>query len=41
MDDLSDAPQTLDEIPRAPTQDGPKVRLYLVCLLYTSDAADE
>ena len=30
MDDLSDAPQTLDEIPRAPTQDGPKVRLYLV-----------
>jgi DNA polymerase-1 len=23
-------PQTLDEIPRAPTQDGPKVRLYLV-----------
>ena len=24
------APETLDEIPREPTQDGPKVRLYLV-----------
>ena len=34
MDDLSDAPtalpETLDEIPRAPTQDGPRIRLYLV-----------
>jgi DNA polymerase-1 len=30
MDDLADAPTTLDEIPRAPTQDGPRVRLYLV-----------
>ena len=28
--DLADAPETLDEIPRAPTQDGPKIRLYLV-----------
>jgi DNA polymerase-1 len=26
----ADAPQTLDEIPREPTQDGPNVRLYLV-----------
>ena len=30
MSDILDAPQTLDEIPRAPTQDGPTVRLYLV-----------
>jgi DNA polymerase-1 len=31
MSDLLDAaPQTLDEIPREPTQDGPNVRLYLV-----------
>ena len=30
MDDLSEAPATLDEIPRAPTQDGPRIRLYLV-----------
>jgi DNA polymerase-1 len=30
MSDILDAPQTLDEIPRAPTQDGPAVRLYLV-----------
>jgi DNA polymerase-1 len=30
MSDTLDAPQTLDEIPRAPTQDGPAVRLYLV-----------
>ena len=30
MDDLLDAPATLDQIPRAPTQDGPKIRLYLV-----------
>jgi DNA polymerase I len=30
MTDILDAPQTLDEIPRAPTQDGPAVRLYLV-----------
>src|SRR5712675_1390322 len=29
-DTLPDAPTTLDEIPRAPTQDGPNVRLYLV-----------
>ncbi len=29
-DTLNAAPKTLDEIPRAPTQDGPKVRLYLV-----------
>jgi len=28
--DLADAPTTLDEIPREPTQDGPAVRLYLV-----------
>ena len=30
MDDLAEAPATLDQIPRAPTQDGPKIRLYLV-----------
>ncbi|MDB5417319.1 MAG: polA [Phenylobacterium sp.] len=30
MSDILDAPQTLDEIPREPTQDGPNVRLYLV-----------
>ena len=34
MDDLdlnlAEAPVTLDEIPRAPTQDGPRIRLYLV-----------
>jgi DNA polymerase-1 len=31
MSDTLDAvPQTLDEIPREPTQDGPRVRLYLV-----------
>jgi DNA polymerase-1 len=30
MDDLSEAPTTLDEIPRAPTQDGPRIKLYLV-----------
>jgi DNA polymerase-1 len=30
MSDILDAPQTLDEIPREPTQDGPRVRLYLV-----------
>jgi DNA polymerase-1 len=30
MSDTLDAPQTLDEIPREPTQDGPNVRLYLV-----------
>ena len=29
-DTLEAAPQTLDEIPREPTQDGPRVRLYLV-----------
>jgi DNA polymerase-1 len=29
-DTLDAAPQTLDEIPREPTQDGPRVRLYLV-----------
>src|SRR5579864_1023648 len=29
-DTLEPAPQTLEEIPRAPTQDGPNVRLYLV-----------
>src|SRR5881409_3291249 len=28
--ELADAPATLDEIPRATTQDGPKIRLYLV-----------
>ena len=27
---LGDAPETLEEIPRTPTQDGPAVRLYLV-----------
>jgi len=27
---LADAPQTLDEIPRTPTQDGPAMRLYIV-----------
>ncbi|HSZ53707.1 MAG TPA: DNA polymerase I [Caulobacteraceae bacterium] len=30
MTDTIEAPQTLDEIPRAPTQDGPAVRLYIV-----------
>jgi DNA polymerase-1 len=30
MSDTLDAPHTLDEIPRAMTQDGPKFRLYLV-----------
>jgi DNA polymerase-1 len=31
MSDILDAaPETLDEIPREPTQDGPRVRLYLV-----------
>jgi DNA polymerase-1 len=30
MSDILDAPQTLDEIPREPTQDGPAIRLYLV-----------
>src|SRR5437899_1985207 len=30
MTDILDAPETLDEIPREPTQDGPNVRLYLV-----------
>jgi DNA polymerase-1 len=30
MTDILDAPETLDEIPREPTQDGPLVRLYLV-----------
>lgn len=29
-DTLEAAPQTLDEIPREPTQDGPAIRLYLV-----------
>jgi DNA polymerase I len=29
-DTLEAAPQTLDEIPREPTQDGPNIRLYLV-----------
>ena len=29
-DTLDAAPQTLDEIPREPTQDGPRVRLYLI-----------
>ncbi len=29
-DVLENAPQTLGDIPREPTQDGPKVRLYLV-----------
>jgi DNA polymerase I len=29
-DASQDTPATLDEIPREPTQDGPKVRLYLV-----------
>jgi DNA polymerase I len=29
-DIVADAPQTLADIPREPTQDGPKVRLYLV-----------
>ena len=28
--DLADAPATLDDIPREPTQDGPALRLYLV-----------
>ena len=30
MTDTLDAPETLAEIPREPTQDGPAVRLYLV-----------
>jgi DNA polymerase-1 len=30
MTETLEAPATLDEIPRAPTQDGPNVRLYLV-----------
>jgi DNA polymerase-1 len=30
MTDEMTAPETLDEIPRTPTQDGPNVRLYLV-----------
>src|SRR3954464_2432824 len=30
MTDVTDAPQTLDEIPRQPTQDGPSRRLYLI-----------
>jgi len=30
MTETLDAPATLEEIPRAPTQDGPNVRLYLV-----------
>jgi DNA polymerase I len=30
MTDVTDAPETLDEIPRQPTQDGPARRLYLV-----------
>ncbi|MDB5445610.1 MAG: polA, partial [Phenylobacterium sp.] len=31
MSDILEAPpETLDEIPREPTQDGPRVRLYLV-----------
>src|SRR5665213_4282064 len=30
MTETLDAPATLDEIPRRPTQDGPNVRLYLV-----------
>src|ERR1700722_5253744 len=30
MTDILDATHTLDEIPRAPTQNGPAVRLYLV-----------
>ncbi|MDB5468587.1 MAG: polA, partial [Caulobacter sp.] len=29
-DTLDAAPQTLGDIPRDPTQDGPRVRLYLV-----------
>src|SRR6516164_9985830 len=29
-DTLADAPETLADIPRAPTQDGPAVRLYIV-----------
>ena len=29
-DTLADAPQTLDEIPRQLTQDGPAQRLYIV-----------
>ena len=29
-DTLDAAPQTLDEIPREPTQDGPAIRLYLI-----------
>ena len=29
-DIVADAPETLGDIPRAPTQDGPRVRLYLV-----------
>ncbi|HEY3798143.1 MAG TPA: DNA polymerase I [Caulobacteraceae bacterium] len=30
MTDTLDAPETLDQIPREPTQDGPAVRLYIV-----------
>ncbi|MGI8840830.1 MAG: hypothetical protein ACR2F8_08655, partial [Caulobacteraceae bacterium] len=29
-DALAEAPATLDDIPRVPTQDGPTTRLYLV-----------
>ena len=29
-DIVADAPQTLADIPREPTQDGPAIRLYLV-----------
>src|SRR6187455_1922280 len=30
MTDVGDAPQTLDDIPRQPTQDGPNRRIYLI-----------
>src|SRR5665213_3435566 len=30
MTETLDAPETLDEIPRSPTQDGPTMRLYIV-----------
>ena len=30
MTDVTDAPETLKEIPRQPTQDGPNRRLYLI-----------
>ena len=36
---MTDAPATLDDIPRQQTQDGPAVRLYLVDGLSTTELA--